>query len=638
MPSGHLRELVQLPHQRPERIGNTSIMKKILFALLTFLAFPVFSQTTWPAKEGYAGTVQSLAGQPNLPSHDLTVGRALNPSLPAEPVLVFDKTDRLQLRTNPGLNGTFELSIAHLAGGAFAPMKVYIGDDYLGQTRKVKGEARPVVSRFKTPPLLSGNLALRLKPKTAGTIGLIYIDWENLAFEEVPSRVWKTAVLNNQHDYAAPLSAETKGAVGIPETLDGQECSWRPAGGKRVDLSYGKTGTAVAVTHLYRATNWVNLNVQLQAEGPAVLSVNGQEAARLEKGDHETSAIVKWTSLQSGLNRLVVRMPAGNQAKFNLKINPRAGQFLDAVPDVINPYLNVDNWPRAEISNGNVTATVALPDPKKGFYRGPRFDHASMIPNLTFKGHSFFGVNAGPVRNPVANDQCAGPAEEFYEPLGFEEARAGQSFIKIGVGLLRKPQATNYFHGTAYWPVQFFDWQSEVGKNQVQFKQQVNEGAWGYEYTKTLSLPEGTNRMEIRYSLKNTGKKRIVTNQYAHNFIRIDEQPVGAAYTVQFKNRVSPVRPLPKSVIFSKRNTFTMGKKTMFTPLRGFKSVPDNEVRVMLADKTGVKITGDFTPFRYWFFASDKVVCPEPFIHIDLGPGQSKTWTRTYEFDAARHK
>jgi hypothetical protein len=609
-------------------------MKNVLLALLISLAFPVFSQVAWPSKEGHAGTAQSLARQPNLPNCDLTVGRAINPSLPAESLLLFDKSDELALSTNPGLNGKFELSLAHLAGGAFAPMKVYIDETYLGKTRKVKGEARPVVSRFKTPMLLSGNHTLWLKPNTASKIGLIYIDWQNTAFEEVPTTVWKTAILEDQQDYTAALSDETKGTLGIPEKLNAQVCNWQEAGGKRVVMSYGAKGTAVAVTHLFRATCWVDLALRLQTAGPAVLTVNGQEVARLEKGDNETTAKVRWTKMQSGLNRVVVRMPAGSLAAFKLQISPSVGQFLAEVPDKINPYLNVDNWPRAEISNGQISAVLALPDPVKGFYRGPRFDHASNIPSLTFKGHSFFGANAGPVRNPVANDQCAGPAEEFYEPLGFEEAKPGQPFIKIGVGLLRKPQAKNYFHGTAYWPLKFFDWKAELGKNQVRLQQDVREGDWGYEYAKTIVLPQGSNRMQIRYSLKNTGKKRIVTNQYAHNFIRIDDQLIGDAYTVRFKNRVRPVRPLPKSVTFSKGNTFSMGKKTMFSPLRGFKSIADNCVDVSLANKTGVKITGDFTPFRYWFFASDKVVCPEPFIHIDLAPGQSMTWTRTYEFYA----
>jgi len=74
-----------------------------------------------------------------------------------------------------------------------------------------------------------------------------------------------------------------------------------------------------------------------------------------------------------------------------------------------------------------------------------------------------------------------------------------------------------------------------------------------------------------------------------------------------------------------------MYDKTLFSPISGFKSVNDNWVDVFLPDKTGIRITGDFVPFRYWLFSSSRTTCPEPFIHIDLAPGESMSWTRIYE-------
>ena len=335
--------------------------------------------------------------------------------------------------------------------------------------------------------------------------------------------------------------------------------------------------------------------------------------------------------MKPGLNRVTIKTLTGNKAKFSMEVNPMSCRFLAKIPDIINPKLNIDNWPKTIISNGKVTATIALPDPKRAYYRGPRFDHSSIIPELKFNNHSYFGLYAGKVRNPVGNSDCAGPSEEFFEPLGYDRVKVGQPFIKVGVGLFERA-FPKYFFGNSYWPVKFFEWKTKVGNNFVEFSQEVVEGDYSYDYTRKIIIPKDKNTLVIKYFFKNTGKKRIITSQYAHNFIKIDNKPINSEYTVRFKNKVKPVRPLPDNVKFSKGNTFNMYEKTMFTPLLGFKSIKDNCVDIFLPNKTGIKISGDFIPFRYWLFSCNKTVCPESFIRIDLAPGQKLRWTRTYAF------
>lgn len=606
-------------------------MKTKLLLLIMMLLNVNYVWAGWPNTKGIWDVAQNIARDKTLPEHDLTVGKAIDSAFPSENVLVFSNIDKLRLRVDPGVNGKFDFSIAHLAGGSYLPISVYVNGVFIGKTKNIKGKIKPLVSTFKTPMLYSHDVDLRLEMAEKGSMGIIYFNWKNTAYEKVPANVWKTAVIEDLQDFSKAIDIDKKGAIGIPEQINGRKCEWKKAAGDLVDMSYKKAGTALAVTHLFRATCWAGLCVKLYSKDDAVLSINGEIAAKLKKGDGVVEVIVKGYKMLSGLNRVVVRMPAGSDAKFRMEVNPLACRFLDKVPDIINPELNVDNWPRAEITNGKVSATVALPDPVKGFYRGPRFDHSGMIPELKFNGHTYFGLNAGKVRNPVANDNCAGPAEDFFEAIGFNEAEVGQPFIKVGVGLLEKPYARKYFFGTAYWPVKFFDWTYKVGENQVELTQKVAEGGWGYEYIKDIILPEGKNALVIKYFLKNTGKKQITTNQYAHNFIRIDNRPINSDYTVKFKGRIRALRPLPKEVKYSNGNTFTMYDKTMFTPLGGFKSVKDNCVDVFLPNKTGMKITGDFTPFRYWLFSCARTVSAEPFIHIDLAPGESMRWSRTYE-------
>jgi hypothetical protein len=41
-------------------------------------------------------------------------------------------------------------------------------------------------------------------------------------------------------------------------------------------------------------------------------------------------------------------------------------------------------FPEATISNGQITAKIHLPDPRRGFYRSTRFDWSGMIASLEF--------------------------------------------------------------------------------------------------------------------------------------------------------------------------------------------------------------------------------------------------------------
>ena len=47
--------------------------------------------------------------------------------------------------------------------------------------------------------------------------------------------------------------------------------------------------------------------------------------------------------------------------------------------------------PQAHISNGQIKATLYLPDPERGFYRSTRFDWSGVIASLEYNGHQYYG-------------------------------------------------------------------------------------------------------------------------------------------------------------------------------------------------------------------------------------------------------
>ena len=96
-------------------------------------------------------------------------------------------------------------------------------------------------------------------------------------------------------------------------------------------------------------------------------------------------------------------------------------------------FINSD-FPKAVLSNGSVQAVVYLPDTQKGYYRSTRFDWSGVVPCLTYKGHTYFGVWFNHY-DPLINDAITGPVEEFrssdgLSSINYNEAKPGELFLK----------------------------------------------------------------------------------------------------------------------------------------------------------------------------------------------------------------
>src|SRR5882724_12890556 len=159
--------------------------------------------------------------------------------------------------------------------------------------------------------------------------------------------------------------------------------------------------------------------------------------------------------------------------------------------------------PEAEIGNGSVRVRLYLPDAKTGFYRGTRFDWSGVIGGLEYAGHNYYpqwfqrsdpGVHdfifdgADIVAGPCT--AVTGPAEEFVtngKGLGFDEAKAGGTFIKIGVGVLRKPDDGKYDPFYLYAIQDGGKWTVTRRPDSIEFKHVLADPSSGYayEYRKT---------------------------------------------------------------------------------------------------------------------------------------------------------
>ncbi len=264
---------------------------------------------------------------------------------------------------------------------------------------------------------------------------------------------------------------------------------------------------------------------------------------------------------------------------------------------------------------------------------------------MKYQGHTYYGEWKTP-HDPEGNDDVVGPAEEFGMgdlgppgPLGYEDAAPGGTFIKIGIGLLEKKAEPGYHFGEDYRVVTPAEWKITQAQTWVEFDQQLTDArGWGYHYTKRIGLALGCPELIISHTLRNTGSRPIVTNQYCHNFTIIDEDPIGPHYALRFPFQVKEKSELGKlaevrgdTISFPK--TLREGEE-VDAELGGFSdAVGDNGATIEnLKTGAGVRIKGSKPIVRLHVYAVGTAVCPEPFIDLRLRPGEQTQWENTYTF------
>jgi hypothetical protein len=303
--------------------------------------------------------------------------------------------------------------------------------------------------------------------------------------------------------------------------------------------------------------------------------------------------------------------------------------------------LTAADYPTAEISNGVVKATVLLPDKDKGYYQGTRFDWSGAISSLEYKGHQYFGKWFDRY-DPKTHDAIQGPVEEFLtagKGLGYDETKAGENFVKIGIGAIKKPEERAFRQFNTYDIADYGKWTVKTGPDYIEFKQVLGDtNGYAYEYTKTVRLLAGKPELVLEHALKNTGKKTIESAVYEHNFFMLDGQPSGPDIVVKFPWTVTNLRDL-HGLAEPRGNDFAYLKElqprqSIMTEFTGYKATPkDYDIRVENTKSgAGVRQTSDRPLAKMLLWSINTTVCPEAYIDLKVDPGKETTWKINYEF------
>lgn len=309
---------------------------------------------------------------------------------------------------------------------------------------------------------------------------------------------------------------------------------------------------------------------------------------------------------------------------------------------------NCDNLPNSDhpkttISNGLISAVLFLPDAANGYYRASRFDWSGAVGCLAYQGHTFFGQWFHRY-DPMGNDSITGPVEEFRPEegaIGYNDAKVGDPFVKVGVGVLRKTEDKPYNFGFTYPLVDGGKWTTHVKKDHVDYQQKLTSPIGiAYVYTKTLKLEKHQPVLVLEHTLKNTGSKPIDAESYDHDFFMLDGRTTGPGFVVHFQFPPKPTDQMGDGATIEGNDVVYQTELSHQHSFSGYLtgySDKASDYDFTVEDKNngiGVQQTGDHPLSKVYLWSVPPTVCPEGYMHIVVQPGQTAHWSIRYRFFA----
>jgi hypothetical protein len=299
-------------------------------------------------------------------------------------------------------------------------------------------------------------------------------------------------------------------------------------------------------------------------------------------------------------------------------------------------------FPVKILTNGKMKVTILIPDTTSGYYRSTRFDWSGIVAQVEYKGHSYFqnwehydGSLKDGIHDPLNNGTGTGTAEEFRIPLSYDDAKPGDPFIKIGVGILEKAENKPHHWAFPYKIINLGKWKIWSAENKISFVQDLNGVVgFGYRYEKQIVLKKNASEITVIHKLTNTGNKSIYTKTYCHNFLRFDNEFIGPDYNIAFSKPIAAISDFSsKATVIG--HSFNLNKDLSDSgPVEGDINANASTSFTVTNTKTntGIVISSDTHPVSFYLYTWRMAFCPEPMIEINVKPGESFVWKTNYKF------
>lgn len=263
---------------------------------------------------------------------------------------------------------------------------------------------------------------------------------------------------------------------------------------------------------------------------------------------------------------------------------------------------------------------------------GPRFDRTAQVTRVSLADREFAHPWGWPDEFGLKGQGV----------LGFDEAKPGGPFVKIGVGTLRRDRPGDYSFAHAYpvadtYPVRVGRFPSD-GDDAALGIEQVSPlvNGFGYYLSKRFRLLTA-GVLAIDYELTNRGERAFAFEHYNHHFLSFDGTAADASYSItpDFQLAGDPPGPWQRE-----RHTLRLRETA---PVQGgvywgaelAASPKMNRVSVAHAGGLCMTTTGNAPVSRFALWAIRETLCPEVFYRETLAPGATARWLRRYACTAS---
>jgi hypothetical protein len=282
-----------------------------------------------------------------------------------------------------------------------------------------------------------------------------------------------------------------------------------------------------------------------------------------------------------------------------------------------------------KLSNDFLTVDIMEPGSE---YKGQRYDYTGWIKQINFKGVDLCTTESAAPDVEMLNG--SGLCSEFgiFAPVGYDDCKPGQQFPKLGVGLLTKADEGPYEFSK---PFKMEPFEIKSHSNEVSaFFEVLPSPCRGYEAGIKKQIIINGSTLVIDYELINTGTMTIQTHEYCHNYLSFQQSAFNSDYQLKLPFNVK-AETLPKPGIY-KDDYITWPEEdfdTYYTRPEGYK--PEQIVWwELFHTKTGVRMREQLNAPLLWMalFGTKRLVSAELFIPINVKPGETQKWKRTYTF------
>lgn len=316
------------------------------------------------------------------------------------------------------------------------------------------------------------------------------------------------------------------------------------------------------------------------------------------------------------------------------------------------------------LKNDVLEVSVKLPEKEPISHR---FDAACVVEQVTLNGrHTFCQPEQLDPKRVTTHG--IGLSSEFMDGYS-EEAKAGECFPKMGVGLFKQLEDNARYDKWKDYEVIPFERSWSVDEKGISFVQEPME-CRGIALRILRRVSIEANTLTISTTIQNVGSREYEGAQFQHNFLAIDDIPIGAGYrmTIPYDMEIenimtkgerhakndgfrildelgnpgelcaNPVQVEGQSIVWKDSMTSPEGGKTFHKITRedGIAVLPEYKW-TLSCDQSNASVseTHHFVPSNFSIWGVEHCACNEVHHKFSVKPGEVHNFSRTWTFTEA---